>query len=76
LENKTKREILIEALTKTNMKWSDIQKLTALKKNIRLPGYPNASITTWYAVARWDGPDAYITDEDPLFFENVVLVQG
>jgi len=66
------REVLFEQLKE--MGW-DTMKLSALKRNIRLPGNSGASVTSWYGFARWTGPMSYITDEDPLYFEDVVLVR-
>ena len=48
------------------------EKLTLLKKNMRFRGQSGAQGTRWIAIARWTGPHAYITDNDPLFFEDVV----
>lgn len=56
------------------MGWEPL-KLSALKKNMRLPKRPGASVTMWYGLARWKGPMSYIVDEDPLYFEDVVLVR-
>ena len=48
------------------------EKLTLLKKNMRFRGQSGAQGTRWIAIARWTGPHAYVTDNDPLFFEDVV----
>lgn len=51
-------------------------KILALKRNMRIPGRPNTSITRWFALAQWDGPASYISSEDPLYFENVKEVNS
>jgi hypothetical protein len=51
-------------------------KIIALKRNMRIPGRPNTSITRWYGIAEWSGPDSYISSEDPLYFENVRKVSS
>jgi len=66
------REVLSTELVA--MGWEPL-KLSALKKNMRLPKRPGASVTMWYGLARWKGPMSYIVDEDPLYFEDVVLVR-
>lgn len=65
------RKALIETLN--TMGW-ETTKLSALKKNMRLPHRP-ASVTLWYGLARWKGPMSYIVDEDPLYFEDVILIK-
>ena len=55
------------------MRWGPPQ-LCALKKNMRIPGRPNADMTLWLGIARWEGPKAYITGEDPFYFEDVQAV--
>jgi len=53
------------------MGWEAIQ-LTAMKKDMRLPKRPGASVTLWLGIARWAAPMSYITAEDPFYFEDVV----
>ncbi len=52
------------------MKWKP-ERLIALKKNMKLPGIPNASTTLWYGTAVWGGPRSFVVSADPLFFEDV-----
>ena len=48
-------------------------KVTAMKKDMRIPGRAGASVTLWAGLARWGKPNkAYITGADPLFFEDVL----
>lgn len=46
-------------------------KVMAIKRNMRLAGRPNTSITRWYAIGEWSAPDSFVSTEDPLYFENV-----
>lgn len=66
-----RRQIVCESLAL--MGWKPL-KVSALKKNCRLPGRPGASMTLWYAIARWEGEDSYVTLEDPFIFENVQAI--
>lgn len=52
------------------------QKVIATKRNMRIPGRPNTSITRWFAVAKWDGSNSVISSEDPLFFHEVTAVNS
>lgn len=52
------------------MKWEP-NRVIALKKNMKLPGIPNASTTLWYGTAVWRGPRSFVVSADPLFFEDV-----
>lgn len=49
----------------------ETNKLSVLKPDMRLADRPNASCVLCYAVAQWIKPAAVITDQDPLFFEDV-----
>jgi hypothetical protein len=48
-----------------------VDKLSALKRDMRLPGRPGASDTLWYAVLEWTGPETVLTIEDPIYFQDV-----
>ena len=56
------------------MRWWRSYKISAMKKDTRIPGRPGASVTMWAGVARWTGPRNYITSEDPVYFEDIVPV--
>jgi hypothetical protein len=45
--------------------------LAAIKKNARIPGRPNVSMTEWIAVARWMKPSDTILDDKPFHFEDL-----
>lgn len=45
--------------------------LAAVKKNARIPGRPNVSMTEWIAVARWIKPSDMILDDKPFHFEDL-----
>ncbi len=64
------------AMAGAKQKGFSVHKLSALKRNIRLPDRPNASAILWYCLAKWEGPNSYIVIEDPFFFEDVVEVEG
>ena len=49
-------------------------KLVALKRNMRLPGRPGASLTLWYGIGQWNRADSVIIADDPFAFENVAEV--
>jgi hypothetical protein len=66
----TRAEVLREL---TKMGWAPLR-LSLLKKDMRLPGKPNASVTMWYALATWEKACSYITDQEPFFFEDVVAL--
>ena len=57
------------------MKWEP-RRVIALKKNMKLPGIPNASTTLWYGTAVWRGPRSFVVSADPLFFEDVHAVSA
>lgn len=46
-------------------------KLFALKRNMRMPGRPGASLTLWYGIAQWGNVDSLVVGDDPFFFEDV-----
>lgn len=52
-------------------------RLTALRENMRLPDRPGAGMTLWLGIVRWDrAKESVITIRDPLFFEDMVPVEG
>ena len=65
------RESICEALAA--MRWLPY-KITAMKKDMRIPGRQGASVTLWAGLAKWVGPKAYITSNDPLYFEDVLPI--
>ena len=66
------RESICSALRA--MRWLPY-KVSAMKKDMRIPGRQGASVTLWTGLARWRGPHAYITSADPLYFEDASRVQ-
>ena len=66
------RESICAALD--SMRWWRSYKISAVKKDTRIPGRPGASVTMWAGVARWAGPRNYITSEDPVYFEDIVAI--
>jgi hypothetical protein len=63
---------VVESMLKT-MGFS-IQKLSALRQNMRLPARPGAGMTLWLGILRWDGPKSVITIQDPFYFEDLVTI--
>ena len=57
------------------MGWEPI-KLSALKRDMRIPGRSGASVTLWLGILRWTGPASYITEDDPFYFEDVERASG
>lgn len=53
-----------------SMGWEP-KRLSAIKKDMRLPGRAGANLTLWYAVARWVKPQSRIVADDPFYFEDV-----
>lgn len=53
------------------MGW-DVLKLSALRRDMRIPGRASASVTLWFAVLRWVGADSYVSEDDPFYFEDVI----
>lgn len=49
-------------------------KITGLRRNMRVPGRPNISMTRWYGLGQWKKVLACVTEEDPFIFEDVVEV--
>jgi hypothetical protein len=49
----------------------DMNAISLLRRDIRLPGRPNASYSRWLLVGTWKGPDTITTAEEPLIFEQV-----
>jgi hypothetical protein len=49
-------------------------KVIMLKRNMRIPGLPNASVARWYGIGRWECADSVLTGDDPLFFEEIASI--
>lgn len=62
---------MVEADLK-EMGW-EVLKLSALRRDMRIPGRDNASVTLWFAVLRWSEVDSYVSEDDPFYFEDVFL---
>lgn len=45
--------------------------LMVVKRNVRLPGRPNMSLTEWIAFAQWTKPADVIADDRPFHFEDI-----
>lgn len=58
------------------MGWYKGSKLCLLKKDTRLPGRPNAACAIWYGLARWRRNHSYITEQDPFYFEDAILLEN
>jgi hypothetical protein len=69
MRSQEKRFQVVEALALMGFR---PHKIMMLKKNMRVPGIPNASTSRWYGILRWEGEDNVLVDSDPLFFEDVV----
>lgn len=65
------RELVVESLAE--MGW-ETEKLSALRRDMRIPGRSGASVTLWFGLLRWTGPMSYITEDDPFYFEDVLAV--
>ncbi len=65
------RDAIVAALGE--MRFS-VDGLTALKRDMRIPGRPGTSATLWCASARYQGPESHVTVDDPFCFEDVVRV--
>ena len=50
-------------------------KVTGLRRNMRVEGRPNISMTRWYALGEWQKADSYVLEEDPFIFEDVVPIE-
>jgi len=46
-------------------------KIALVRRNVRAPGRPSTSLSVWFALARWLGPDSYSVAEDPFYFEQM-----
>lgn len=38
------------------------------KRNMRIPGRPLTTLSEWFGVGRWDGPDSVVVSSDPFYF--------
>jgi hypothetical protein len=63
------KERVVEVLRA--MRGFEVEELTALRKDMRIPGHPGTSATLWFAVARWFGPHSHVNMDDPVCFEEV-----
>ena len=50
-------------------------KVTGLRRNMRVEGRPNISMTRWYAIGEWQKADSYVLEEDPFIFEDVIPIE-
>ena len=64
----TKAAAVLDLLA--GMGW-DAVALVALKRDMRLPGRPGASMTQWYAEATWARASSCLTERDPIFVEDI-----
>lgn len=73
-ETAGKRAAVLKSLCETM--GFDVLTLTSLKRDMRMPGRPNASDELWYAIVRWPtGRGASVlTIDDPFFFYDVLHV--
>jgi len=45
--------------------------LHAIRRNMRLPGRPNTSVSLWWATGTYRGPTSYTSPDDALFVETL-----
>lgn len=75
-------ELLFIARTKSHRTKDDVLKaladmgfqvdvLSLLKRDMRVPGYPGASAGLWFGLAFWRGPEGYVNADDAFVFEAV-----
>lgn len=50
--------------------WEPIA-LTVLRPDVRVDDQPHASMTLWFGILRWTGPDTFVTDDEPFHFEDI-----
>jgi hypothetical protein len=41
------------------------------KRNMRIPGRPLTTLSEWFGVGIWTGPDSVIVSSDPFYFAEV-----
>lgn len=41
------------------------------KRNMRIPGRPLTTLSEWFGVGVWSGPDSVIVSSDPFYFAEV-----
>lgn len=51
-----------------------VEKISLLKKDMRLPDRPGSQISHWYGIGRWSLASAYVVEDDPLFFEDLAAL--
>lgn len=49
-------------------------KLSALRRDMRIPSRPGASVTLWFAILVWEAADSCPTEDDPFYFEDLIEV--
>jgi hypothetical protein len=49
-----------------------IDRMIALKRDMRIRGRPNTSATLWYGFATWLHAHSYTVPDDPFYFEDVL----
>ena len=57
----------------SEMGWDSLH-LSALRSDTKIPGRTNASVTLWFGIMIWDGPESMVSEDDPFYFEDVVEV--
>lgn len=68
MKSEPKREDVLLELSK--MGWR-VLKVSLLKKDMRIPGKPNAAVSSWYGLLYWEKASSIITDQEPFFFEEL-----
>ena len=41
------------------------------KRNMRIPGRPLTTLSEWFGVGLWTGPDSVVVSSDPFYFAEV-----
>lgn len=50
-------------------------KVTGLRRNMRIAGRPNVSMTRWYGLGEWQKANSYVVEEHPFIFEDVIPIE-
>lgn len=53
--------------------WETIA-LTLLHDDVRAKDRPHSSMSLWFGLLRWTGPESFVTDDPPFHFEDVIAV--
>lgn len=53
--------------------WETIA-LSLLHDDVRAKNLPYASMTLWFGLLRWTGPESFVTDDGPINFEDVIAI--